>query len=460
MFRDLYAIARHTPLNLIITPRGEQLGIIVMPKPSGDAADNPALSKPLSIVGTPEELDTEFAAALAKYSASVNELRTSLDLPLDALEEAKRKAAKKEVAKTDKVKLKEEQAKARSEAAKKGAATRTAKAEEKRKAKEKAARERAQARATKKAARKQSFLPRKITLPGATAPKPAAAAQPEAATRHLASKPGKAECIADYVALQAKVKEPLTRRGFIKRAQTGRRYEKLWKNWEEFIAEVKGGALASAYEALAEDLKGVEYSPAAGAAKPGKEVVVVPPLKTIDDWPFPAGKSTKEQANSWADREQSAEAFPSSSPTAAKLTAQEPQPKAEPATKPSEALYEVCDEAGEVLFAYRSQPEIDERLEIPGRDGRFRVTEIDGFTVTARHVMAVRLPLFDSQQNRLGATDELYEVGDRVLELEGDFRVTSVSAAWYLVRDTAAPKPRVKGPAATAAPATEGAPTA
>ena len=48
-FQNLFAVARHTPLNVIITPNGEQLSVIVMPKPSGDAADNPALSKPIKI---------------------------------------------------------------------------------------------------------------------------------------------------------------------------------------------------------------------------------------------------------------------------------------------------------------------------------------------------------------------------------------------------------------------------
>jgi PRTRC genetic system protein E len=69
MFRDLYAVARHTPLHLIITPNGEQLKIIVTPKPSGDAADNPALAKPFSAIGTPEELDREFPEALRSTPA-------------------------------------------------------------------------------------------------------------------------------------------------------------------------------------------------------------------------------------------------------------------------------------------------------------------------------------------------------------------------------------------------------
>jgi hypothetical protein len=57
MFKDLYAVARHTPLHLIITPAGDKLKIIVTPKPTGDAGNNAALAKPFSATGTPEDLD-------------------------------------------------------------------------------------------------------------------------------------------------------------------------------------------------------------------------------------------------------------------------------------------------------------------------------------------------------------------------------------------------------------------
>src|SRR5688572_11819347 len=210
MFKDLHAVARHTPLTLMITPNGEALCVIVVPKPTGEAANNAALCKHLKIVGTPAELDAEFPAAMQRYTGAVNELRTALDLPLDALEAAKKKAEKKDAAKADKETKQQAKAKTRSEAAKKGAATRAEKAAAAKKAREAKTAEKKRAReaALKKrrdtaAARKAAKPQRSIKLPGeAKTAKPAPSKQAPSskpdATRHLASKPGKPECIADY----------------------------------------------------------------------------------------------------------------------------------------------------------------------------------------------------------------------------------------------------------------------
>ncbi len=392
MFGDLYAIARHTPLHLIITPRGEQLSIIVMPKPTGEAASQQALTKPLSIVGTPAELEAEFTAAIGKYTHAVNELRSALDLPLDALEEARKKAAKKDAAKADKETKKEAEARARSEAAKKGAATRAekaaaakkareAKAAEKKRAREAALKKRRAAAAARKAAKPQ----RSIQLPGEaksarpSTPKPAPANNP-AAARHLASKPGKPECIADYRELQAKVSEPLTRRGFIKRSKTRRRYEKLWKNWEAFIADAKG---ARSSDRIERDVPSVE---AAGSN--------------------PAERATTDQPNSRAVREQSAETPDSAQ---AELAVREPKatipasgaaiaegrppatsaasPEAaapEPASAPAAPRFEIRDDAtGELICMATEKPGLADWIEVPpfvdGKFARARVVSVSPF---------------------------------------------------------------------------------
>src|SRR5260221_691681 len=80
-----------------------------------------------------------------------------------------------------------------------------------------------------------------LTLPGA-APKPAAkpAVKPAPAaagddTHHMPNLPGKPECIKDYQQMKLRHGDKLTRRLFIKKGETGRRYEKLWKNWEQFL---------------------------------------------------------------------------------------------------------------------------------------------------------------------------------------------------------------------------------
>jgi len=205
MFQELYAVARHTPLSILITPNGEQLSVIVTPKPSGDAADNPALARSIKAVGTPAELDAELPAKLREYTDKVNELRTTIDLPIEALNEAQAKAKKK---------TKPTPAKP--------AAKPAASAKPKKASKPKAAR---------KAAPKAPAAKKKITLPG----------QSKSAKKHApvprSSLPGKPECIADYQALKPKLGDALTRRKFIKTAKTGRRYEKLWTNWEEFVKE-------------------------------------------------------------------------------------------------------------------------------------------------------------------------------------------------------------------------------
>ena len=59
--------------------------------------------------------------------------------------------------------------------------------------------------------------------------------------KHLVSKPGKKACIEDYRRLQAQWGDQLTRRLFLRRSKTGRRYEKLWKNWMDFTGDAGGG---------------------------------------------------------------------------------------------------------------------------------------------------------------------------------------------------------------------------
>ncbi len=305
MFRDLYAVARHTPLTLVITPRGEQLSVIVMPKPSGDAADNPALAQPISAIGTPEELEADLPAAIRRYAEKVNALRTAIDLPIEALDEAQAKAQKK--------------------AAKPAAAPKPA------------AKPTPQPKAAKRQA-KATPKPKQHRTPAASAAKkvklPRAAGARPPAPLHRANKPDKAACVADYHALVARAGHAPTRREFIKMSQTGRRYEKLWKNWEEFLAETvasqsdpanasaprapeqaapkaEAGPSPSAvsteiaatepvpsYEQLASDLEGTEYSPARAALAqtaadlpgPQQKSATQVALDPGDPWPFPIDK--------------------------------------------------------------------------------------------------------------------------------------------------------------------------
>lgn len=88
-FAKLYAIARHTSLSIIVTPAGEKLSLIIIPKPNG--GESKSLVTPLQITGTPEELDAELPAAIEQYCGAVNELRSNIG---ETTEAVKAEAAK------------------------------------------------------------------------------------------------------------------------------------------------------------------------------------------------------------------------------------------------------------------------------------------------------------------------------------------------------------------------------
>lgn len=93
MFKDLYPIARHTPLSIIVQPAGDKLTLIIIPRPDGTKEE--ALSKPIQVTGTPEELDAELPAKLAEYSEAYNAVRSNLGESIEALNAAKGKTAAK-----------------------------------------------------------------------------------------------------------------------------------------------------------------------------------------------------------------------------------------------------------------------------------------------------------------------------------------------------------------------------
>ena len=254
MFQDLYAVARHTPLSILVTPNGEQLSVIITPKPSGDASDNPALAKSIKAVGTPAELDAELPAKLREYTSKVNELRTAIDLPIEALNEAQTKAGKK-----------------KSAAPKPAAKPRPAASAKPKKA--------AKPKVAKKSAPKAAQPKKKITLPG----------QSKSTKKHTptprSSLPGKPECLKDYAALKAKLGDALTRRKFIKTATTGRRYEKLWANWEAFIKEANASTKSAVPAAPAAASSLAVSSAPAHAPSSGAPGGAAGAAETV--WPFP-----------------------------------------------------------------------------------------------------------------------------------------------------------------------------
>ncbi len=281
MFKALYAVAQHTPLHLAVTPQdGGRLKVIVTPLPTGKAKDFEGLSKQFSATGTPDELDAEFVPALATYAAKVNEVRAEISLPISALDADKAKADKKAAKQKEKEERAAEEEKRRSEAAKKAAETRAAnKAEADRQAKEKAE-QRAAAKAEKKAKKDGGTLPGQTTpAPGQAWPFPTepgdeapAGARSESMRIDL---PGKPECIRDYQQMALKYGAKLTRRLFIKKSETARRYERLWKNWEAFVKD----ATAQQALQLEEDTRALEQADAEQSEARNQQGPAAPPAQ-------------------------------------------------------------------------------------------------------------------------------------------------------------------------------------
>jgi PRTRC genetic system protein E len=196
MFAALAEIALHTPLTLTVTREADRLHVIIAGK-----GDKPtAFATPVRVTGTPADLDEQLPARLVEYAVQMRlqSPATAIALPApDSGAPARTKAAS-----TKRTTVK---APAKKPATKKPAAPKTPPAA-------RTGREKQQPRRAEKA-----LTPGKDPAPSTL--------------------PGKPECLADLAALQAKHGAKLTRRRFIKEAATGRRYEKLWKNFEAFVAE-------------------------------------------------------------------------------------------------------------------------------------------------------------------------------------------------------------------------------
>ena len=284
MFQELYPVAKHTPLQLIVTPRGEQLQVIIIPKPDEDDADKKsALREPISAIGTPAELDAELPAKLARYATRINELRAKIDLPLDAIDAQTQKAGKRKTKPAKKPKAAKAAKTAPSASWRRGAA---------------AAKKKAKPAAAPKPARE-------IKLPGVKGTKPAKPAARRAAPgtpTPRASLPGKDQCLEDLRAYTATGKD-LNRAAFIAWARkngnkTGRRFEKLWTGWHEFLADGKKPASGAPRQDAppASNAVGPSASPRKAAAAPEPDSAAKPSKTALNPkaaWPFPTDERGK-----------------------------------------------------------------------------------------------------------------------------------------------------------------------
>jgi PRTRC genetic system protein E len=95
MFKELAPLLRQRSLLLTVTHIGEdQFRVNVIPKKKQDS-ENDALTTPVSVTGTPEELDAELPQTLTAFVASHLELKNNLERAKADMEAAA-KAAQEE----------------------------------------------------------------------------------------------------------------------------------------------------------------------------------------------------------------------------------------------------------------------------------------------------------------------------------------------------------------------------
>jgi PRTRC genetic system protein E len=92
MFKELAPLLRHRAVLFTVTHvEDDQFRVNVIPKKLSDG-DNDALTTPVSVTGTAEDLDTELPKTLLHFVSSHIELKNSLERAKAEMEEASRAA--------------------------------------------------------------------------------------------------------------------------------------------------------------------------------------------------------------------------------------------------------------------------------------------------------------------------------------------------------------------------------
>ncbi len=93
MFKELASLVKKTSLHIMVSAEGDELRVIVMPK--AVEGQDAALSTPLSLIGTPAELDEKLPSILAGYVGTRQSLEDSLENVKTIMDEAKKTAQAK-----------------------------------------------------------------------------------------------------------------------------------------------------------------------------------------------------------------------------------------------------------------------------------------------------------------------------------------------------------------------------
>jgi len=94
LFNSLHELVKTTKIICFISSDGEQMKVTVLPKAANESAP-PALSTPLQLVGTPDELDSQFPEILKEYTETRTSLVNSLAASQAVMEAAKKEATDK-----------------------------------------------------------------------------------------------------------------------------------------------------------------------------------------------------------------------------------------------------------------------------------------------------------------------------------------------------------------------------
>jgi PRTRC genetic system protein E len=94
MFKELSELAQTTKLTVLISGASKgRLAVTVIP--TAAKGESSALSVPLEITGTPEELDSEFPSIFGKYADARSSLAKGLESALAVMDAAKKAAQDK-----------------------------------------------------------------------------------------------------------------------------------------------------------------------------------------------------------------------------------------------------------------------------------------------------------------------------------------------------------------------------
>jgi PRTRC genetic system protein E len=95
MFKELAPLFHQRSIVIMINPiEGDKLTIAILPKMLNDS-ENAALSTPVSVTGTPEELDEQLPSTLTQFVGAHLELKNTLELAKEEMARAA-KAARQE----------------------------------------------------------------------------------------------------------------------------------------------------------------------------------------------------------------------------------------------------------------------------------------------------------------------------------------------------------------------------